>query len=681
MNMTAFQTPPAFALSLLFTLAALSPILAAAADNNDNSNDGAMVTGSDFQTLIFRNGDNAYAGATEAALVKDETLTLSPDAPNLPIEHSTTPRTGKPLTDKQTLLRFDDIFGGQPAQIPTNAPIVSATLRLHTAKGARTRVFFNRLLQPWTDAARDGNGIQANEREARAEPDTIAYFLRDNAAVDVNLTKSLRAWTSGKNANHGWVLRHTGAKADPLSLVSSLSADPEKRPRLSVTFDARPGNPPPTASELAATRNASASPAAPAAVTLSLRANHPAQRELTVTFHARKQAAAAPDFEIIVLPDTQYYTRGGFKGSTPEIFDTQTAWIVKNRRARNIAAVLHLGDITDRGDVAESEWQNADHSIRLLEDPVTTGLPDGIPYSLALGDHDSIHTRPDGKQTGGGPALFYNRYFGSDRFAKRAWYAGHFGDKNNNNHCILFESGGERLIAISLESQVGGRTPAALKWADALLKKHADRRAIVTSHNIMWPGPDGNHSPYPDGKAIYEALKTNKNLMLLIGGHHTGVGHRADVFNGSTVHSLVRDFQSDDRGGTGFLTILRFSPRNNQIHVSNYSPLIDRHDDYNDGEQTLDYDFRANPGAFKKIATTQIHSGETATCRLETGADSAATWEWFAKISDPTGGKILRTPTREIPPATIAKRCPPPPACHQNENHPRTSRPCRLHPH
>ena len=75
---------------------------------------------------------------------------------------------------------------------------------------------------------------------------------------------------------------------------------------------------------------------------------------------------------IVILPDTQNYSE-----KFPEIFDAQTRWIAENATPRNIAFVLHLGDITNRNTPAE--WINAKRSMDLLK---------AIPFVMATGNHD-----------------------------------------------------------------------------------------------------------------------------------------------------------------------------------------------------------------------------------------------------------------------------------------------------
>jgi hypothetical protein len=106
--------------------------------------------------------------------------------------------------------------------------------------------------------------------------------------------------------------------------------------------------------------------------------------------------AAAEDFTIVALPDTQYYSK-----DYPQIFAAQTQWIVDNKDALNIVYVAHEGDLVDDAD-DELQWIIASDAMSLLEDPWTTGLPDGIPYGVVPGNHDE--------------STLYNQYFGVARF-------------------------------------------------------------------------------------------------------------------------------------------------------------------------------------------------------------------------------------------------------------------------
>ena len=137
-------------------------------------------------------------------------------------------------------------------------------------------------------------------------------------------------------------------------------------------------------------------------------------------------AVSAEDFTIIVLPDTQNYSCGASCGSSSAIFEAQIQWIVNNKEAMNIVYVAHEGDIVENATNA-AEWDRADDAMSLLEDPVTTSLPYGIPYGVLRGNHDQDSTYN-----------YYNQRFGVSRFSGRSYYGGSFNGTDNNNNYTLF---------------------------------------------------------------------------------------------------------------------------------------------------------------------------------------------------------------------------------------------------
>src|SRR5262245_61579227 len=82
---------------------------------------------------------------------------------------------------------------------------------------------------------------------------------------------------------------------------------------------------------------------------------------------------APGSFTIAVLPDTQHYSE-----RFPDTYLAQTRWIIERQQERNIAAVLHLGDITNRSTPAE--WKNARQAMRQLDGR--------LPYFFTTGNHD-----------------------------------------------------------------------------------------------------------------------------------------------------------------------------------------------------------------------------------------------------------------------------------------------------
>jgi hypothetical protein len=134
--------------------------------------------------------------------------------------------------------------------------------------------------------------------------------------------------------------------------------------------------------------------------------------------------AAAEDFTIVVLPDTQNYS----DDNQETFFMDQTDWIVGNKDTLNIVYVAHVGDIVNTAS-STAQYDNAIAAMSLLEVP-STGLPDGIPYGVVPGNHDS-------------PTTNYNlaKYFGVSRYSSKGYYGGSY-DSDNEDNYTMFSAGG-----------------------------------------------------------------------------------------------------------------------------------------------------------------------------------------------------------------------------------------------
>jgi hypothetical protein len=354
---------------------------------------------------------------------------------------------------------------------------------------------------------------------------------------------------------------------------------------------------------------------------------------LTVTFHGRR--LTAEEFSIVGLPDTQYYSQ-----SFPQVFDAQTQWIVDNKDARNIEFVSHFGDIVQSGSNSNVvEWNRADASLSLLEDPFTTGLPDGIAYGLAPGNHDqSPIGSPRSGSNEGATTNLYTQHFGLHRFDGRVYYGGRydFGDPvaypdNNDNNYQLFSAGGMDFIAIHLEYDANDsvRRQAVLDWADSVLMLHSDRRALITSHFVVtW------FAAFSDqGAAMYEQFKDNPNVFLMMGGHQNGANRRIDTFQGHSIHSYLADYQNEPNGGDGWLRIMTFDPDDDEIRIETYSPWLDSFRTNAQNQFTLAYNQDGGLPWVQVGAPVSVASGGTA-CVPWPGKRGGEEYEWYAEVSD-----------------------------------------------
>jgi hypothetical protein len=289
-------------------------------------------------------------------------------------------------------------------------------------------------------------------------------------------------------------------------------------------------------------------------------------------------AAAPGDFTIVVLPDTQFYTAAS-NGPLSLIFAAQTEWIISNRVSRNIAYVTMEGDISEHGSLLEDEWLRAANALYRLEDPVKTGLADGIPYGVAVGNHDLMN----------GGARLFNTYFGTNHFAGHRYYGGNYGSKNNS-HYDLFRAGGQDFVVLSLV-MAAGRNQTLMNWANAVLQSNVTRLAIVVTHSLINKSLQPTLPTWtPEGPAIFNALTNNPNLFLMLCGHRHGQGRRHEIIGpeGRAVDILLADYQATE-GGNGYLRLLEFSPGSHVIRVKTFSPWTGQWSTDFDGQFTLDY--------------------------------------------------------------------------------------------
>lgn len=185
----------------------------------------------------------------------------------------------------------------------------------------------------------------------------------------------------------------------------------------------------------------------------------------------------------------------------------------------------------------------------------------------------------------------FNIFFGKDRFVNRSYYGESYSNNKNENNYNFFSTSEMNFIVINL-----GWEPSIeeVKWADKVLKTHKNHRAILVSHYILTNQDTDDFSN--QGKQIYNSLKDNPNLFLMLSGHEQGQNHRTDIHNFKTgetkntsiIHSLLSDFTLRG-GGNGWLQILKFLPNENKIQIKTYSPFIDQYEIDENSEFNLPY--------------------------------------------------------------------------------------------
>ena len=280
-------------------------------------------------------------------------------------------------------------------------------------------------------------------------------------------------------------------------------------------------------------------------------------------------------FTLAVLPDTQIYAE-----SFPEIFDSQTRWIADNAGRLNIAFVLHEGDVTNGN--AEYHWRNAVHSM---------GLLDGVvPYAVVLGNHDM------------GPAgecdsrdSLFNDHFPVGRFENMPTFGGVFESGRLDSSYHLFSAGGTDWLVLALEYLP---RDSVLDWANDVAASHPERRVIVLTHSYVYSdntlhgsSPDHAAGPGTDSLAaapgganypvqIWDKLvRRHRNMTLAFSGHFVEPSPTARLVGtgdaGNRVYQMMANYQGMEKGGNGYLRLVKCDPELATIEVETYSPHLD----------------------------------------------------------------------------------------------------------
>jgi hypothetical protein len=255
-------------------------------------------------------------------------------------------------------------------------------------------------------------------------------------------------------------------------------------------------------------------------------------------------------------------------------------WILDHKDSHRIACVLQTGDITNRN--SEVEWKRADRAFRLLD-----GV---VPYAIVPGNHDYRLYGRAGRITP------INDYFPPSRFEAWPTFGGTMEPGRIENSYHLFEAGGAKWLVIGLE---WGPRDKALDWADGILKKYADRKAMVFSHAYLYcdstrhnwaaKGPLQRNNPHMyaipgganDGEEMWNKLvKKHPNVALVINGHIGGDGLGFEVSkadDGHQVNEMAVDFQRLELGGAAWLRLIEFLPDGKNVQARTYNPLYDRY--------------------------------------------------------------------------------------------------------
>lgn len=183
------------------------------------------------RTVTFCQGKDGYQGVLDIEIWALAPTTILNANPQVTVDEN------NGGAESQVLMRFDDIFGTNPNQIPKDSTIVSARLEV-TAFDQGDTVHLHRMLVPFGKAAtwnKMVSGVSADDLESLRVTETFTFGKISAAAsfVAFEVTETVQAWANGTE-NHGWVFLNTGGNG--WDFYSSDFDKVAQRPRLIVKF-------------------------------------------------------------------------------------------------------------------------------------------------------------------------------------------------------------------------------------------------------------------------------------------------------------------------------------------------------------------------------------------------------------------------------------------------------------
>ena len=182
-----------------------------------------------IQNVSFQQGVSDYASTVDTMLQEGSPSANNSAVASLNVDTDDPSGSGQ---DVQALLRFDNVFGSNPGQIPSGATVVSAALELNVTNLGDSMTL-HRMLTSWSDTDSwnsTSGGISANDVEAVSVADATTGSV-PTGLLQIDVTSSLQVWSSNPSQNLGWAILPTGTNG-----VDFDSSEGTTTPRLAVQF-------------------------------------------------------------------------------------------------------------------------------------------------------------------------------------------------------------------------------------------------------------------------------------------------------------------------------------------------------------------------------------------------------------------------------------------------------------
>jgi hypothetical protein len=214
-----------------------------------NTTATVRIDDADAKVASFQDGDlpGEYSGTRDAGIYGWEPTTPFGFDFTIAVDQADANLITDPQRPTQAMIRFDDLFGNLPGQIPVGSTILNAFITFNvlspTAPSANVRLYRN--FNDWSELSANWatptlnpavtNGVAPDGVESGAVID--GFVTTPDAAGLVSVAVSvdtIQAWANGSAPNFGWTI--VNDSDDDWTFASADAIGPANRPQLTVIF-------------------------------------------------------------------------------------------------------------------------------------------------------------------------------------------------------------------------------------------------------------------------------------------------------------------------------------------------------------------------------------------------------------------------------------------------------------
>lgn len=266
---------------------------------------------------------------------------------------------------------------------------------------------------------------------------------------------------------------------------------------------------------------------------------------------------APTPFTFLWIPDTQNYAWGSDDGLKAIV-----SYALREKENLNIVAVVQTGDLVENN-ALDAEWEK----IRDCFEPLR-GL---IPFYCVCGNHDL--------GAGVGPDMIaargYEQYFKYDLCDVREEE-----QRYHDGECWYRFLDEQQILLLGIGWRLDKNTEERDEWVNSVLDAYSEYPAVIVTHGYL-----DDASLIASGETLRKkVISKHTNVRLLLCGHRRGaVRTVTENEDGSTFAAVMVNLQDErEWNTTGYCMLVTFDPLSRSISFTNYSPVLDDYNYYND---------------------------------------------------------------------------------------------------